>query len=259
MKTVILSGGKGSRLGEVTEGLIPKPMVEIGGRPILWHLMAFYARSGHTDFIICAGHKSEHIKNYFMNYRFHNSDVRFRTGSGDVEFLSDVPEDWDVLVSETGEETQTAGRLARIGKYIGPDEDFFLTYGDGLSNIDLAALTAFHWSHGKLVTISGVSPPGRFGEMTMDGDRVLEMHEKPDQTDRYINGGFMVMNRRFIDLYCGGDADAVMLERAPLERAALDGELMLYRHHGFWQCMDTARDWLLLDTLATQDEVPWNL
>lgn len=259
MKTVILSGGKGSRLGEVTEGLIPKPMVEIGGRPILWHLMAFYARSGHTEFIICAGHKSEHIKNYFMNYKFHNSDVRFRTGSGDVEFLSDVPEDWDVLVSETGEETQTAGRLARIAKYIGPDEDFFLTYGDGLSNIDLAALTAFHRSHGKLVTISGVAPPGRFGEMTMDGDRVLEMHEKPDQADRYINGGFMVMNRRFIDLYCGGDADAVMLERAPLERAALDGELMLYRHHGFWQCMDTARDWLLLDTLATQDEVPWNL
>lgn len=257
MKTLILCGGKGSRLGEVTEGLIPKPMVEIGGRPILWHIMAFYARAGHSDFIICAGHKSQHIKNYFMNYKFHNSDVRFRTGSGEVQYLSDVPEAWDVIVSETGEETQTAGRLARVAKYIEPDEDFFLTYGDGLSDVDLAALTAFHRSHGKLVTISGVVPPGRFGEMSMDGDQVLEIREKPVQTDRYINGGFMVINRRFIERYCGGDADSVMLEHAPLETAALDGELMMYRHHGFWQCMDTARDWTLLDRVAKQDDVPW--
>jgi glucose-1-phosphate cytidylyltransferase len=257
MKTVILCGGKGSRLGEVTEGLIPKPMVEIGGRPILWHLMDYYARAGHAEFILCAGHKSTHIKNYFMNYRFHNADVRFCTGSGEVQFMSGVAEDWDVLVSETGEDTQTAGRLARVAKYIGEGEDFFLTYGDGLSDIDLAALIEFHRSHGRLVTMSGVVPPGRFGEMTMDGDRIAEMHEKPDQSDRYINGGFMVINRRFVDQYCKGNADAVMLERAPLERAALDGELMLFRHLGFWQCMDTARDWSVLDTLAKQEEVPW--
>lgn len=257
MKTVILCGGKGSRLGEVTEGLLPKPMVEIGGRPILWHLMAIYARAGHSDFIICAGHKSRAIKDYFMNYKFHNSDVRFCTGSGEVQFLSNVSEDWNVLVAETGEDTQTAGRLARVAKYIGDGEDFFLTYGDGLADVDLAALTEFHKAHGKMVTMSGVVPPGRFGEMSMVGDQVAEMREKPNQTDRYINGGFMVINRRFIDRYCGGDADAVMLERAPLETAALDGELMLYRHHGFWQCMDTARDWSLLDGLAKQDDVPW--
>lgn len=257
MKTVLFCGGKGSRLGEITEGLIPKPMVEIGGRPILWHIMSYYARAGFTEFIVCAGHKSRFIKNYFRDYKLHNSDVLFHTGSGQIEPQPCELDDWKVLVAETGEETQTAGRLARVAQYIDADENFFLTYGDGLSDIDLNALVDFHRAHGKLVTMSGVVPPGRFGEMTMDGDRVLEMKEKPDQADRYINGGFMVINRRFIDRYCDGDADRVMLERAPLERAALDGELMLFRHHGFWQCMDTARDWELLDALAKQDVVPW--
>jgi len=257
MKTVFFCGGKGTRLGEITEGARPKPMVEIGGKPILWHIMSYYARAGHSDFIVCAGHKSAIIKNYFRDYRLHNSDVSFQTGSGVLEFQPDTLDDWKVLVAETGEETQTSGRLARVGKYIEEGEDFFLTYGDGLSNIDLNALLKFHKSHGKLATMSGVVPPGRFGEMKLDGDNVLEMQEKPEQADRYINGGFMVLNRQFIERYCVGDADAVMLEREPLEQAALDGELMLFRHHDFWQCMDTARDWELLDKLARQEIVPW--
>jgi glucose-1-phosphate cytidylyltransferase len=258
MKVVLLCGGKGTRLGEVTEGRLPKPMVAINGKPILWHIMKHFASHGHFDFVLCAGHLSEQIKQYFLNSKLHSSDIKVNTRTGDVTFLDEVSEEWSVLVSDTGEETQTAGRVARVARYLDHDGPFFLTYGDGLCDIDVNALLAFHKSHGRLATITGVAPPGRFGELELDGDRIADLREKPDQVDRYINGGFMVIDRQFIARYCSGsDADNIMLERAPFEQAARDGELMMYRHDGFWQCMDTPRDWELLDHLAKQAKAPW--
>jgi glucose-1-phosphate cytidylyltransferase len=258
MKVVLLCGGKGTRLGEVTEGRVPKPMVAINGKPILWHIMQNYARHGYTDFILCAGHLSSHIKQYFLSSKLHGSDIRVNTRTGEVSYLGDASEEWSVLVTDTGEDTQTAGRVARIAPYLDQDGAFFLTYGDGLCDIDMNALLSFHKAHGRLATITGVVPPGRFGELELDGDRIAELREKPDQLGRYINGGFMVLDREFVVRYCSGpDADNVMLERTPFEEAARDGELMMFRHDGFWQCMDTARDWELLDRLARQPKAPW--
>ena len=258
MKVVLLCGGKGTRLGEVTGGRLPKPLVEINGRPILWHIMSSYARQGHREFILCTGYKSEMIKQYFLHSRLNSGDVRIGMRSGTVEYLREEAEDWSVVIADTGLETQTAGRLSRVSDYLDAEGPFFLTYGDGLADVDLGALLAFHKSHGRMATITGVMPPGRFGELILQGDRVAELREKPEDTDRYINGGFMVLDRRFVEAYCdGADADRIMLERAPLERAALDGELMMYRHDGFWQCMDTARDWELLDALARQATPAW--
>jgi glucose-1-phosphate cytidylyltransferase len=257
MKVVLLCGGQGTRLGEVTGGKIPKPLVDVNGKPIVWHIMRSFARQGHNDFVICAGHLGEQIKQFFFNYKMHNADLRVQTATGEIELLGETNEDWSVLVADTGAETQTAGRIARVAKYL-DNEPFFLTYGDGLSDVDLADLLAFHKKHGKKATITGVIPPGRFGELNLDGDRVTELMEKPDQTDRYINGGFMILERSFLDQYCAvPGADEIMLERAPLEQAALDGELMMYRHDGFWQCMDTTRDWELLNRLAKEPHVPW--
>jgi glucose-1-phosphate cytidylyltransferase len=257
MKVVLLCGGQGTRLGEVTEGRIPKPMVMINGKPILWHIMHSYARQGFTDFVICAGHLGEKIKEYFFNYRMLSSDFRVTLGSGAVELLGRTGEDWTVTIADTGGDTMTAGRIARVAKYL-DDQPFFLTYGDGLSDVDFKGLLAFHRQHGRQATITGVAPPGRFGELSLAGSRVAEMKEKPDQTERYINGGFMVLERAFVDRYCARpDADHIMLERYPLEQAALDGELMMYRHNGFWQCMDTPRDWEHLDRMARQPKVPW--
>jgi len=258
MKTILLCGGQGTRIGEVTQGQSPKALVSVGGRPIVWHIMNGYASQGFDDFIVCAGHLGDRIKEYFYHYRLHNADMRINTATGDVEWIGTSNEAWRVLVADTGAETMTAGRIARVAKYLGDEERCFLTYGDGVSNVDLAALLAFHRAHGRLATLTGVIPPGRFGEMHLKGDRIAQLMEKPDQTDRYINGGFMVLERGFIDRYCSGpDIDDVMLERAPLEQAALDGELMMYRHAGFWQCMDTMRDWEHLNRLAEQDDVPW--
>ncbi len=256
MKVVILCGGKGTRLGEVTGNLIPKPMVEINGKPVIWHLMKSYADAGFDDFILCAGHRSFAIKQYFLDYQARNSDIQLNTSSGTTHYLEGDCENWNVTIADTGEETQTAGRLIRIAKYL-DDDDFFLTYGDGLSDIDLIALKKFHADHGKEITLTGVVPPGRFGEMNLDGDQITELREKPFQTDRFINGGFMVMKRSFIENFCVGDTDNIMLERAPLENAATAGQLMMFRHVGFWQCMDTMRDWELLDRLARQNPVPW--
>lgn len=258
MKVVLLCGGKGTRLGEVTEGRIPKPMVAIDGKPILWHIMQSYAKYGYKDFVLCTGHLSGQIKQFFVNSKLHSSDICVNTATGEVSFLGKGNDEWTVLVSDTGEETQTAGRVARIARYLDVSGPFFLTYGDGLSDVDINALLAFHRSHGKLATITGVAPPGRFGELELEGDRIAELKEKPDQVDRYINGGFMVLDRQFVERYCNGsEADNVMLERAPFEQAARDGELMMFRHDGFWQCMDTARDWELLDRLAKLPEAPW--
>jgi glucose-1-phosphate cytidylyltransferase len=258
MKVVLLCGGKGSRLGEVTEGRIPKPMVAISGKPILWHIMQSYAKYGFNDFVLCAGHLSIQIKQYFLNSKIHDNDISVNTRIGEVKFIGEICHDWSVIISDTGEETQTAGRIARVAHYLDKDGPFFLTYGDGLSDININALLEFHLAHGKLATITGVAPPGRFGELELDGDRVAELTEKPDQIDRYINGGFMVLDRKFIDRYCiVPDCDNIMLERAPFEQAARDGELMMFRHSGFWQCMDTARDWELLDGLARLPKAPW--
>ena len=258
IKTVLLCGGQGTRIGEVTQGALPKPLVPVAGHPILWHIMDSYSRQGFNDFVVCAGHLGEKIKEYFYHYRMRNADILVHTASGNVELLNTDARDWKVLVADTGAATMTAGRIARVLPYLDDEGPFFLTYGDGVSDVDLNALLAFHRKHGKLITLTGVIPPGRFGELHLEGDRIAQMTEKPDQTDRYINGGFMVMERGFVERYSlSDDADAVMLERAPLERAAEDGELMIYRHHGFWQCMDTMRDWELLNRLAREGSAPW--
>lgn len=258
MKVVLLCGGQGTRIGEVTGGVLPKPLVPVAGRPIVWHIMDSFARQGFADFVICTGHLGDKIKEFFYNYRVHNADMRVSTATGDIEWLGATNEDWQVLVADTGAATMTAGRIARIARYLDDDGPFFLTYGDGLSDVNLRALLEFHKAHGRLATITGVAPPGRFGELHLEGEQITRMTEKPDQTDRYINGGFMVLDRAFVDRYCAGaDADDIMLERAPLENAAIDGELMMFRHHGFWQCMDTMRDWELLNKLAQKAPAPW--
>ena len=213
MKVVILCGGKGTRLGEVTGNLVPKPMVAVGEQPIVWHIMRRYAQFGHREFILAAGHLSWAIKNYFLDYHARLSDVTVRTAVPDaVTFHDEAPlDDWTVTVAETGAETMTAGRVRRIARYLGDDESFMLTYGDGLADIDLAELAAFHRSHGRMVTMTGVIPPGRFGELVHEGDRVIDWAEKPVASDRYINGGFMVIRREFIDRFLGDKADDVML------------------------------------------------
>jgi glucose-1-phosphate cytidylyltransferase len=258
-KVVLLCGGKGSRLGEITEGKIPKPMVQIGNKPILWHLMKCFSQQGFSDFVICAGHLSDVIKSYFLNLHLSSSDIKVDTATGVASYLKNgVPAGWNVLISDTGNDTMTAGRIARIAKYLELKGEFFLTYGDGLSDVNLKQLLAFHHSHGRLATITGVLPPGRFGELHIEGDKVINITEKPGHSDRFINGGYMVLNRSFVDRYCQIEgADNTMLEREPLEKAAADGELMVFRHLGFWQCMDTARDWELLDSLARAKTVPW--
>ena len=257
MKVVLLCGGQGTRLGEVTQGLRPKPLVEVAGKPLLWHIMRSYARQGFSDFVICAGHLGDQIRDYFVNYRLHQGDVRVHTATGELELLDTEIDDWRVVVADTGTKTMTAGRVARIAKYL-DDDPFFLTYGDGVSDVNLADLLAFHRTRGKLATVTGVAPPGRFGELQVHGDQVTSLQEKPSETDRYINGGFMVLERGFVERFCAVDgADELMLEKGALDAAASDGELSVYRHNGFWQCVDTRRDWELLNRLATQPAVPW--
>lgn len=258
MQVVILCGGKGTRLGDVTENRIPKPMANVGEQPILWHIMNRYAAAGHNRFVLCAGHLSWAIKEYFLNFHARTADMRINTGRPNAEYLNEAPGvDWDVTIAETGLETQTAGRLARVMRYIDGD-DFMLTYGDGLSDVDLGALAAFHRAHGKLITITGVAPPGRFGELAVDGDAVTAMAEKPVVSDRLINGGFMVINRRFVDRFIGAEADDMMLETAPMSQAAEAGEMRVFRHAGFWQPMDTQRDWTLLNELWASGNAPWS-
>lgn len=259
MKVVILCGGKGTRLGEVTGNLIPKPMAEVGGEPILVHIMRYYASFGHREFILCAGHLSWAIKSYFLNFHSRHADVTLSTAHpAQVSFSGgDVADDWDVTIAETGNETATAGRLRKIMPYLNAGERFFLTYGDGLSDVDLDALLDFHMTHGRLATMSGVVPPGRFGEIVLDGDRIAEWAEKPVVSDRFINGGFFVFEPEFLDRFIANSPDNIMLEREPLAAATEAGELMLYRHDGFWQCMDTMRDWELLNDLYRAGKAPW--
>ena len=258
MKTVILCGGKGSRLGELTQGLIPKPMVEIGGIPILHHIMKYYSSFGHKDFILCSGYLGWAIKNYFLHLREREHDLIIDFSSGEVSMRGGLDRlDWKITVADTGQNTMTAGRLRQVLPYLDDDESFMLTYGDGLSNINLDELYNFHIGHGRGLTISGVLPPGRFGEMAINGDAVTDWTEKPNSSDRYINGGFMVMRKDFVEKFVSPYSDEVMLEREPFERAATEGQMMIFRHNGFWQCMDTPRDWEYLQSVWTSGDSPW--
>lgn len=253
MKVILLAGGFGTRLAEYTE-VIPKPMVPIGGKPILWHIMRTYAHFGHKDFYVALGYKAEMIKAYFLNYRALNADFTIDLVSGTVRPHQIDSVDWRVTLVNTGDATMTGGRVKRMKSFI-DNETFMLTYGDGVADIDLDALLAFHRSHGKMVTVSAVRPAARFGELELEGARVSSFKEKPQLHEGWINGGYFVIEPAFFDLIAG---DSTFLEREPLERVAQAGELMAYRHDGFWHCMDTKRDHELLESLWAKD-APWAL
>jgi glucose-1-phosphate cytidylyltransferase len=252
MKVILLAGGFGTRLSEYT-GVIPKPMVPIGGKPILWHIMQTYASFGHKDFFVALGYKAEVIKEYFINYHALNSDFSVDLGTGVVKPHKLDALDWNVTLVDTGLDSMTGGRVKRMQSFIG-HEPFLLTYGDGVADIDIDALIRFHKSHGKMVTVSAVRPAARFGELELDGDVVTEFQEKPQLHEGWINGGFFIMEPEFFDLIEG---DATLLEREPLEKAAKKGELMAYSHDGFWHCMDTKRDHDLLESLWSEGCAPW--
>jgi len=259
VKTLILCGGQGTRLREETE-VRPKPMVEIGGRPILWHILKLYAHHGLTEFVLALGYKGHVIKDYFLNYESRTTDLTVTLGRrAAVEYHDSHPEEgWRVTLAETGGEALTGARVRRAARYAG-GEAFCLTYGDGVGDVDLTAVLRFHRAHGRLATITGVRPPGRFGEMRLEGDRVAAFAEKPQVSEGYINGGFMVFEPEAVERYLGdpADADDLVLEREPLQRLAADGQLAVWRHDGFWQCMDTYREWKLLDDLCRSGRAPW--
>jgi glucose-1-phosphate cytidylyltransferase len=257
MKVMILAGGYGSRLSEET-GLRPKPMVEIGGRPILWHIMKIYAHHGFTDFIILCGYKGHVIKEYFANYFLHHADVTFDLARNTMQVHHNPSEPWTVTLLDTGLETMTGGRVLRAKPYVPPGEPFMLTYGDGVSDIDLKALVEFHRGHGKAITMTSSQPEGRFGALDVGSDgRVGRFVEKPKDKGAWINAGFFVCEHRVFDYITGGDA--TIFERSPLEDLANDGELYTYQHHGFWRPMDTLRDRMALEDLWNSGEAKWKL
>ena len=258
MKVVILCGGKGTRLREETE-YRPKPMVPIGNRPILWHIMKIYAAFGFTEFVLCLGYKGDMIKDFFRNYLWLNSHITLRLGrQANVKFHNrHDEEDWTVTLADTGEETLTAGRIRRIKQFIGDDPEFFLTYGDGVGNIDIAAALAFHRQHGKKLTVTAVRPPGRFGELDIAPQgQVLAFNEKPQAAEGRINGGFFVASRSVFD-YLEADADQIMFEQKPVQTMAREGQLMAFPHDGFWQPMDTFSEFSLLNKLWAEGKAPW--
>ena len=255
MKVVILAGGFGTRISEESH-LRPKPMVEIGEQPILWHIMKYYSQFGFNDFIICLGYKQYMVKEYFAQYFLHTADVTFDLAKNEMQVHHGYAEPWKVTLVDTGLNTMTGGRIKRVRDYIG-DEPFFMTYGDGVSDVDLNALLKFHESHGKTVTITGVNVGQRFGVIDVDADgKILEFREKSDDDGKIVNGGFMVMNPGVFDYIEG---DETVLEKAPMENLAKDGELMVYRHGGFWKCMDTMRDRKQLEDLWNSGSAPWKI
>lgn len=260
MKAMILCGGQGTRLREQTESR-PKPMVEIGGRPILWHIMKLYAFHGVSDFILCLGYKAKVIKEYFLNYQAMNGDFTVNLGTHEGIELHRAhwaDENWRVTLVDTGEETMTGARVARAAKYLGPeDETFLVTYGDGVSNVNLRAVLEFHREHGKLATLTGVRPPSRFGELLCEGHRVASFSEKPQVGQGLINGGYFCFQRGFLD-YLSESSDCI-LERSPLESCASDGQLHVFEHAGYWQCMDTYRDWQSLESQWQSGDAPWHV
>ena len=254
MKVIILAGGLGSRLSEYTEN-IPKPMVPIGGKPILWQIMQHYANYGYTDFYIALGYKAETIKEYFLTFSTINSDFSLDMSTGHVETYNVNDLDWRVTLVDTGQDSMTGGRVKLMQPYIG-EEPFMLTYGDGVADIDINALVDFHKDHKKMVTVTAVHPVARFGELELDGECVTSFQEKPQVTRGWINGGFFVCQPKFFDLLLN---DSTILERDPLENAAKQKELMAYKHDGFWQCMDTKRDKDLMEELWQQKQAPWHI
>lgn len=254
MKAVILAGGLGTRISEETS-IKPKPMIEIGGKPILWHILKIYSENGINDFVICCGYKGYVIKEYFANYFLHMSDVTFDMANNTMDVHHKKAEKWRVTLVDTGENTQTGGRIKRVAQYIG-DEDFCLTYGDGVGNVDIAASIAFHKSHGRLATMTAVQPPGRFGALNMKDGVVNKFMEKPQGDGGWINGGFFVLSPKVIDLIAN---DATIWENNPLQTLAETNQLRAFEHKGFWQPMDTLRDKLHLEDLWAQDKAPWKV
>lgn len=253
MKAVILAGGLGTRLSEETS-LKPKPMVEIGGMPILWHIMKSYSYHGINDFVICCGYKGYVIKEYFANYFLHQSDVTFDMRNNTMDVHHKRAEPWTVTLVDTGEDSMTGGRLGRVRKYIENDEMFCFTYGDGVGDIDIGASIAFHKQHGKAATLTATFPPGRFGALDVKRGQVMSFTEKPKGDGAMINGGFFVLNPKVLG-YLGGDN--TVWEQTPLQKLAEDGELMAFEHQGFWQPMDTLRDKHLLEELWATGKAPW--
>jgi glucose-1-phosphate cytidylyltransferase len=253
VKAVILAGGLGTRISEETH-LKPKPMIEIGGRPILWHIMKLYSAHGVNEFIICCGYKGYVIKEYFANYFLHMSDVTFDMAQNQMQVHRQTAEPWKVTLIDTGETTMTGGRLRQVSDYLRDEESFCFTYGDGLSDVDIGALIQFHRSHGKLSTVTAVHPPGRYGALEKSGPQVIGFTEKPRGDGGMINGGFFVLSPKCIDLI---ESDQTPWEAAPMTRLATMGEMMAYEHEGFWQPMDTLREKNLLEELWASGDAPW--
>lgn len=255
MKVVILAGGLGTRIAEETSSR-PKPMVEVGGKPILWHIMKLYSAHGINDFIICCGYKGYMIKEYFANYFLHMSDVTFdMVNNNSIQIHQQHVEPWKITLIDTGENTLTGGRLKRVSQYLG-SEDFCFTYGDGLGDVDLTKLISFHRAHGKMASITAVQPPGRFGALDLDGNSVRSFVEKPHGDGMYINGGFFVLSHKVIELI---DDDSTIWEKNPLEALSSRGELQAFKHSGFWQPMDTMRDKQHLEELWATGKAPWKM
>jgi glucose-1-phosphate cytidylyltransferase len=255
MKAIILAGGFGTRLSEETM-FRPKPMVEIGGRPILWHIMNIYAAHGIDEFIVALGYKGEIVKAYFLNYYAINNDISIDLASGNTTIHDGNQPKWTIHLVDTGLYTQTGGRLKRLQKWLGADETFLFTYGDGVADLDVKALLAFHNAHGKLATVTTVRSPERFGRIAFEGSQVIEFYEKPEASEGWINGGFFVLNRKVIDYIAG---DETIWERYPVEQLAREGQLLGYRHYGFWSCMDTLKEKNMLEELWASGKAPWKI
>ena len=254
MKAVILAGGLGARISEETH-LKPKPMVEIGGKPLLWHIIKIYSSHGVHDFIICCGYKGYIIKEYFANYFLHMSDVTFDMLDNKMEVHQNNAEPWRVTLVDTGENTMTGGRLKRVASYVG-DEDFCFTYGDGVSNVNISRLIAFHKERGTLATVTAIQPPGRFGALDVKSDLITGFQEKPDGDGGWVNGGFFVLSPKVMDYI---DDDSSVWEQGPMEQLAKEGQLSAYKHTGTWQCMDTLRDKQMLEELWESGKAPWKI
>ncbi len=254
MKTIILAGGLGTRLQEETT-VKPKPMVEIGGQPILWHIMKIYAMYGHTDFAIAMGYKSEIIRSYFLNYYYHHCNMTVNLGNGKIEIEDGDHDDWNVYLADTGDKTQTGGRIKRLRNWIG-NQTFMFTYGDGVSDININELIKFHRKNGRLATVTAIRPPFRFGSIVTDGDYVQRFLEKPIAGENWASGGFFVLEPDVLDYISGDD---MPWEWKPLEHLTNEGQLVAYRHEGFWQCMDTIRDVQYLEGLWSQGKAPWKI
>lgn len=255
MKSVILAGGLGTRLSEETSTR-PKPMVEIGGKPILWHIMKMYSHHGVTDFVICCGYKGYVIKEYFANYFLHMSDVTFDMRNNHMEVHHKRAEPWSVTLVDTGDDSMTGGRLRRVADYVRDEEEFCFTYGDGVGDMDISAAIQFHKQHGKAATLTATYPPGRFGALDIQNKQVVSFKEKPKGDGAMINGGFFVLTPRVLDYL---DNDSTVWEQQPLQRLASEGQLMAYEHHGFWQPMDTLRDKNHLEELWAAGQAPWKI